>query len=1090
MAMKMRSFLFWCFVVLLSSLPAAGQRFLGEFTGTVRDPGGAVVSGAKVTALEPTTGRSWTAETNEDGIYRLVSLPVGASYDVTVEHAGFKRARLEAVTLDVGEAKRLDLKLEVGDVSESVTVTDEANLLNFEKGEVSAVVGERKIAELPLNGRNVYQLAELQPGVVRTAGSGLQESETTDAQVSASGARFRDNQILLDGVSNNNDRQGGRTTINLSPDAVEQFRVVTNNLSAEFGRSGGALISVVTKGGNNEFHGSVFEFHRNDNLDAATTFEARSGGKSEFKRNHFGFTFGGPLHLPRFGEGGPAYISGKNRTFFFFSYQGLRQVRPALQLHSVETPQFRDFVLATRPNSLAARLLRDFPPLRGPQTNIRDIGSPAPGVRVFNAAPDGIPDLGDAFIPIPGFTFDDQFSVRLDHTFNGGADTLTGRYTVNDRFEQRPGDNSARAFVVDFIEKDQNASLSHLHVFSPVATNELRLGYNYDPQINAANFPEIPFVMMSTAGRSVSQFSQTFGNVFPLDFRLHTYHLYDALTLTRGNHGLKVGGEFRHFRENSDFPINFKPVVTFNDIFDFADDEVLSINARVDPATGRPTGTYRHFRITEYGLFVQDDWKISPQLTLNLGLRYDNFGTLKERDDLLSTFELPGVGPLADARIVQVDELYERDNNNFAPRFGFAWDPLGDGRWAIRGGAGLFYSRIWTNFSGNSRFNTPFSLPVSLSALTPGQNPSAAYRIPFTGDPAFARPLDGRGGSTALRPALQTVDRGLVAPYVTEWFLGAQRQLPGDWMAEVNYLGSAGRKLLLRQEINRFSGDRADGTVNRVNQSFGSIVHGFNAVNSSYHALAAQLIKRFSDNYTLQLAYTFSRSIDTDSEPFGGGPGELQGSMEVSNIRLDRGFSAFDATHRFAGNFIYEVPAFAGEGGAAGVLLGGWQVGGIVSLQSGFPFTVVTSEDTNFDGAFNDRPNVLVAIDRIVGSGPHDFLNGAFGDPSQLGSLFRPAAPGANGSLGRNTFRGPGYAVVDLSLLKRFRTPWFTDEGSRVEFRTEFFNLFNRVNPRAVSNNLGAFNAATGLWGNRNTFGRSTSTFDARQIQFGLKFLF
>ncbi|MCA1628283.1 MAG: TonB-dependent receptor, partial [Acidobacteria bacterium] len=778
-----------------------------------------------------------------------------------------------------------------------------------------------------MNGRNIYQLAELQPGIVRVAGSGLQESDTTDAQVGASGTRFRDNQILLDGVTNNNDRQGGRTTLALSPDAVEQFRVVTNNLSAEFGRSGGGLISVVTKGGTNAFHGTLFEFHRNDNLDAATTFEARAGRKSEFKRNHFGGTLGGPIF--------------KNRTFFFFSYQGLRQIRPALQLHTVETPQFRDFVLQTRPNSLAARLLRDFPPLLAPTMNIRDVGSPAPGVRVFNETPDGIPDIGDVFIPIPGFTFDDQYSIRIDHTLNDGKDIITGRYSLNDRKEQRPGDNSARAFSVDFLEKDQNISLSHIHTFSPTVTNELRVGYNYDPQINAANFPEIPFVGFSVAGRSVSQFSQTFGFVFPLDFRLHTYQLYDALTMTRGNHGLKIGGDVRQFRENSDFPTFFKPLVTFNDILDFADDEVLSITARVDPLTGQPTGTYRHFRITEFGLFIQDDWKATPRLTLNIGLRYDNFGTLSETDEQVSTLVFDSAS-LADARVVQVDELYERDNNNFAPRLGFAYDPTGNGAWAIRGGAGLFYSRIWTNFSGNSRFNTPFSLPVSLSALTPGQNPSAAYRIPFTGDPAFARPLDARGGSTALRPAVQTVDRNLRAPHTAQWFLGVQRQLPGNWVAEANYLGSAGRKLLFRQELNRFSGDRADGVVNRVNQSFGSIVHGFNAISSIYHGLATQLSKRFSDGYTAQLAYTFSRSIDSDSEPFGGGPGEQQGLLEVSNIRLDRAFSAFDATHRFAGNFIYELPFFRNTRGLAGSLLGGWQVNSIVSLQSGFPFTVLT----------------------------------------------------------------------------------------------------------------------------------------------------
>ncbi len=1079
--MRKACLLLSCLVLFFYATTVAGQRILGEFTGSVTDSNGASVPGAKVTALDPATGRSWTGETNEDGVYRLVSLPTGVKYDLTVEKTGFKSIKDNLVSLDVGEARRLDFVLEVGSVTETVNVSSETATLNLERGEVSAVVTSRKIVDLPLNGRNVYQLAELQPGIVRVAGTGLQESETTDAQVGASGTRFRDNQILLDGVTNNNDRQGGRTTLNLSPDAVEQFRVVTNSLSAEFGRSGGALISLVTRGGTNTFHGSAFEFLRNDNLDAATTFERRTtiqgrSGKGEFKRNHFGFTLGGPIV--------------KNHTFFFFSYQGLRQIRPALVQFSVETPQFRNFVLATRPGSLAARFLRDYPPLQNPTINVRDVGSPAPGVQVFNATPDGIPDLGEAFIQVPGFTFDNQYSIRFDHSFNESKDSISGRYSLNDRLEQRPGDNSARLFTVDFLEKDQNASLSHTHIFSANITNELRLGYNYDPQINPSDFPDVPHVQFSVAGRSVSQFSQASGFVFPLDFRLHTYQLYDALNMTRGNHGLKLGGELRRFMENSDFPTFLKPLVTFSDILDFADDEVLTIQARVDPVTGQSTGTYRHFRTTEFGLFIQDDWKVTPRLTLNLGVRYDNFGTLKERDGRLSTLVMPASGSLADARIVQVNQLYPTDKNNFAPRLGFAWDPTGAGKWAVRGGAGLYYSRLWTNFTGNSRFNPPFSLAVTLDARVPGQNPGAVYGFGFTGSPAFARPLDARGGSTTLRPSAQTIDQNLRAPYVTEWFVGVQRQLPGNWMAEANYLGSAGRKLLLRQEINRFSGDLADGVFNRVNQSFASIVHGFNAVNSIYHGLATQLMKRFSAGYTVQAAYTFSRSIDTDSEPFGGGAGELQGTMDVGNISLERGFSAFDARHRFAASFIYEVPLFRKRTDLAGRVLGGWQVGGIISLQSGFPFTVITSSDYNQDGVSSDRPNLLVATSGVVGKSPRAFLNGAFGDPNLLGSIFRPPTTGTNGNLGRNTFRGPGYATVDLSLMKTFRLPWFSSEGSRVEFRSEFFNIFNRVNLRSPSNSLGTFSAATGLWSNRASFGKSTSSFDARQIQFGLKFLF
>jgi hypothetical protein len=1067
----MRIFAFSLFLSL--SMPLMAQRILGELTGVVKDVADAVISDANVTGIDQDTGRRWSTTTNEAGIYRLGSLPIGSKYELVVEKAGFKIAKQQDLTIDVGAVRRVDFTLTVGAVTESITVTASENALSLEKSEVGAVVNRRQVLDLPLNGRSVYQLAELQPGVVRVAGSGLQESETTSARVGAGGTRFRDNQILLDGVTNNNDRQGGRTTMNLSPDAVEQFRIITNNMSAEYGRSGGAVISVVSRGGTNDLHGSGFWFLRNDNLDASNTFEARAGSQPEFKQNQFGATLGGPIL--------------KNRLFYFGSYQGLRLRQPGTRQVTVETPEFRDFVLRTRPNSIAARLLRDFPPAVNPTFNIRDIGSPAAGVQVAGG-PDGIPDLGDVLVPIRGFTNEDQISGRLDYTFNQSRDTVNFRFSQLDQSRQTASGNSVRAFVADTLELDQNLGLSHTHVFSPSVVNDLRLGYNFDPQLTDGNFPEIPAVSMNVAGRSVAQFAATDGIVFPLDIRTNTYQIYDAVSINRGRHGIKLGLEFRRFYENSDFPTNLKPSIVFQDLMDFADDEVLSIAARVDPNTGRPTGTYRNFRQNEWGFFVQDDWKVTSRLTLNIGIRYENFGSLGEKNGKLSTLTSTGANP-ALGKVGRVDKLFGSDNNNWAPRFGFAWDPTGRSTWSIRGGTGLFYSRLWSNFTGNTRFNPPDSLSVSLSALTPGQNPRQAYRIPFEGDPNFARPLDDNGGSVALRPSTQTVNQGLLAPYNFQWFLGVQRRLPGEFVAEVNYLGNGGRKLLIRNEINRFSGDRADGTVNRVNQSFGSMVHGYNAVSSSYHGLTSQLSRRFRSGLAFNAAYTFSRSIDTDSEPFGGGAGELQGSMEVGNLRLDRGLSAFDATHRFAASGNWELPFFRTSQGLTRTMLGGWQLNGILSLQSGFPFTVVTSDDYNLDGVFTDRPNAVQAIPRVVGTSPKQHLDGVFGDAANWTELFQPAASGTVPLLGRNTFRGPGYATMDASLFKEFPLNSKRSDSLRLQFRAEFFNLANRVNVRNVSNSLGTYNTTTRRWSNVN-FGRSTLAFEGRQIQFALKVIF
>lgn len=1061
------------FALLLLACPAVdGQRILSEFTGVVRDPSGGAVVDARVTAIEEGTLRKWSTTTNEAGIYRLGSLPPGNRYELVVEANGFKIIRQAGVSLDAADVRRVDFTVEVGLVAESVTVQDVENPLNLERSEVGAVVSRRAVVDLPLNGRSVYQLAELQPGVVRVAGTGLQESETTSARVGAAGSRFRDNQILLDGVTNNNDRQGGRTTMNLSPDAIEQFRIVTNNLSAEFGRSAGAVISVISRGGTNKHHGTAFWFLRNDNLDASNTFEARAGRQPEFKQNQFGATIGGPV--------------AKSRLFYFGSYQGLRLRQPVLRQFTVETPQFRDFVARTRPNSIAARLLRDFPPLANPNLNVRDIGSPAPGVLVAGP-PDGIPDLGEVFVPIRGFTNDDQVSLRFDGSFNEGRDTVTFRYSWLDQARQSASSNSVRAFVEDTRELDQNLGFNHTHVFSPHVINELRLGYNFDPQYTDGNYPEIPFISMSVAGRSVA-FSSSAGFVFPLDIRTNTYQFYDSLSVNNGRHGVKLGFEFRRFQENSEFPTFLKPQATFNDLLDFADDEVLTLIARVNPATGRPTGTYRNFRQSEWGFFVQDDWKITPRLTLNLGIRYESFGSLGEKNGLLATLA-PAPGNPAAGRIGRVDRLYQSDDNNWAPRVGLAWDPTGAGKWAIRGGSGVFFSRIWSNFTGNTRFNPPDSLQVTLDARTPGQNPQTAYRIPFVGDPAFARQLDANGGNPTIRPAAQTVDPGLAAPYNIHWFLGVQRRLPWQMAGEVNYIGNAGRKLLIRNEINRFSGDLADGRLDRVNPSFASITHGYNAVSSNYNALTAQLNRRFASGFSAQIAYTFSRSIDTDSEPFGGGPGEQLGSLDVNNLRLERGLSAFDAAHRLAGSFIWELPFFRSQKGVVSAILGGWQMNGILSLQSGFPFSVVTGSDYNLDGILTDRPNAITAIPRVVGAGPRAFSDGAFGSPESWTNLFRPAPAGATPNLGRNTFRGAGFATADASLFKELRLVKFGAENLRLQFRTEFFNLTNRVNLRNVQNSLGTFNVTTQRWSNA-VFGRTTQAFEGRQIQFALKVLF
>ncbi|MBI4482094.1 MAG: TonB-dependent receptor, partial [Acidobacteria bacterium] len=619
---KMLWFLSW--VLWLGSLCA--QTTVGTITGTIRDQSGAVLPGVEVKATDPATGRSWSGVSTEDGTYRITNLPP-ATYEVKAELTGFKTALQKEVKVEVAATQRVDLRLEIGELTEIVTVTGEASTINVEKGEVSAVVDAKKIVDLPLNGRNVFQLAQLQPGIFNVAGANAQ-SDVTAAGISASGTRFRDNNILLDGVTNNNDRQGGLTTITPNADTVQEFRVVSNNFSAEFGRSGGALVNVITRGGTNAFHGSVYEFHRNDNLDAANVFAAfnpatQKKNKPEFKRNQFGFTAGGPIW--------------KNHTFFFGSYEGDRIPGGVNRRLTVETREFRDFVTRTRPNSIAARLFKEFPASGPPTQNIRDIGSPAPGAGTFGP-PDGIPDIGEAFLIIPGFVSRDQYSGRLDHQFNQGKDTLVGRYYLNDLSEQRPGDNSVRGFLTFFDERDQNLGLMETHIFSPRVVNEFRFGFNRDPVVAVPNFPEIPDIAFDDG---TAKFSQGFGYAIPLFFFLNTYQYNDIVSINHGNHGIKAGFELRRFQENSEFQLFTRGWFFFSNVLDFADDEPNLEFLRVDPNTGSPVGTPRGYRTLEWGAFIQDDWKVTPNFTLNVGLRYDNFGTLADIRDRISNLTFP-----------------------------------------------------------------------------------------------------------------------------------------------------------------------------------------------------------------------------------------------------------------------------------------------------------------------------------------------------------------------------------------------------------------------------------------------------------------
>jgi hypothetical protein len=565
--------------------------------------------------------------------------------------------------------------------------------------------------------------------------------------------------------------------------------------------------------------------------------------------------------------------------------------------------------------------------------------------------------------------------------------------------------------------------------------------------------------------------------------------------------------DVRRLHENGNFGQRSRPYLIYQGLFNFANDDLDEIQVGVDPVTGALSDTPRYWRSTEVGAFVQDDWKIHPQLTLNLGLRWDYFRPITENQGRLANIIYPESGGyferIANAKVGVVDELYKSDLNNFAPRIGFAWDFLGDGNTVLRGGYGIAYEKLFFNVVANARFNPPFFARATLpgNQIQPflGSDPNDVFGG-FIGTviPGADLGLDANGGIQGVRTALRVVDPDLRDSYVQNLFLGIQRQLVWNTVVEINYQGTLGRKLPFFGDPNRFAGDllgaadplgrfAGDTDENRLNASFDTFNLRQNRVTSNYHGFNAQLSKRFSQGLAFQIAYTLGKALDFGSDIFGAGEnsGGLLGQpfrtyfSDPVNIELDYGRSAFDIRHRFVTNFLWEVPFMRDQPGTWGQILGGWQVSGIVQIQSGLPFGVFSGAPFDFGGDFNadaqegDRPHTPSFGSRFSDTPSNqEFIEGVFETDD-----FPTPTSGTNGNLGKNTFTGPSFWTVDLSIFKTFRLP--ISEESKLQFRAEFFNLLNRVNLYLPIVDL-----------SRPDFGTSNDVFDAREIQFALKLLF
>jgi hypothetical protein len=1139
--------------LLLVSLGApvfAQSAGKGALTGNVIDSTGAVVIAAKVSAKNLATNVTYDTQTTDAGLYVLPDLPVG-TYLVSIEAAGFKSAKIENLVVTVGQTATQNVTLEAGAPTESITVTASGEqLVQSSRASLSTLLNRKVWESYPLENRDSNEFIDLLPGAVPDAIAG------TTRGAAVNGARPGMGNFMVDGYDNNDQGQGGRgSTVaggvtSISPEAIQEYRIITNTYAAQYGKAGGFVADTVLKSGENKFHGSLFEYNRVQALAANDFFSNRDGIKDSLVRNQFGGSFGGPIR--------------KDKTFFFVTteWHKLRQGAPVTAtsfteqfFNFVNSGQFADFMEGEG-------LCGGSCP--GAFSNSRTVG---PKFKQVAAAtfPGGIPFATSQFsnvgaglftegivYPVPVYgqvsvtsqaIFDQyRISTKVDHTFSD-TDRINGTFLIENPDTTNTfigGDNTIGPPIVTDARRI-NIGITYGHNFSATMLNEAKISYLR----NRADFPQLPGLDgIPSVTNGIDPLGISFGqsSALPQFFTDRQLQLQDHLSVIRGAHSFRAGGEYRRTFNASAFeatknglflPHGVEEMLTdgfFGDeadaVFGTSFGGFTFAQASVNPITGDLPEFYRGYRANEMAFYFQDDWKLMRNLTLNLGLRWEYFGPPHNfRKGIDSNFYFgTGVTPVPNpssnvffpsdspliARLVtgsfqQRDHsIWEKDTNNFAPRIGVAWDVFGDQKLVVRGGAGMFYDRIWNNLFENIRFNAPFFNFSTIGAFGNGVpsgplSTPGLFTVPFTSTSLFADPAN------LPAPSPRHMDQNLVTPFNYQAFLGVQKELAKNTVVEVNYITTLGRQLSGVVNINTFNGrspgaadlnddgvpDRIHGSTRRPNPAIASDNFRTNGFTSSYHG--GQVILRHRARFGLQLngSYTFSKAIDTISDAFNARLG--LNPTDNFNINLDRGRADFDIRHKFVTDFNYEIP-FARENR----WLGGWEATGIVTIQSGAPFSVFHgNQDANADGIFSDR-----AI--FVGSGPLDSVidhgkspaDGYFDSTQFVGVLTRAnevgpaAACGPNngvitsntqwwcdGTTGRNILTGPGFVNFDFGLHKQFKVT----ENSKLQFQANAFNVFNHPNFGRPNGNL---NSAA-------TVGRSTFTLNgARVMQLALRFDF
>jgi len=1009
------------FVMLTFLMQVSAQTFRGTILGTITDPNGAVVALATVKAKNVATGIERSTVTDDFGTYSLPELQTG-TYTVTVQKSGFQDATVTNALVEVSAERRVDVVMAVAGSQSTVLVAATAQV-ETTNNTLGGTIGARQVADLPVNGRDFTKFLVMVPGASGDP-SGATDSPGSFGLFSANGNRGRSNNYLLDGTDMNDGYRNlpaineagvfGTPATILPIEAISEAAILSN-FEAEYGRNAGATVNIVTKSGTNQFHGALFEFLRNDRLDARNFFNPQPDPQTAFRNNQFGGAVGGPII--------------RNRTFFYFAYEGQRE-RVGLN-STARVPDPREIAALSMGivpvNPVIARLLA-----RNPW--------PAPNrpLPLFDST--GAPNL---FVTTPASNDVDSLIGKIDHEINK-QNQLTGRYFFGNSNQSFPlailGGNVLPGYNTVTPTRVNLIALSYLKIFSATKVNEMRFGYNrfkegffpqdraFDPRTIGLNTgiagPQdfgLPFI-------SVSGFASIGSTLSVPRARVDTnWQALDNFSWKINRHDLKFGYEFRRTFVNAFFDAGYRGRLNFDSLGDFlAGNPSGGRSARGDSRRG----TFQN----SHGAFMQDTFRWRPKVTFNLGVRWDYFGVINEERKRFSNFD--SVNGLR-----LVDKLYQSDWNNFSPRLGVAWDLNGKGKTVVRAGWGLFYDAFSQDFFvGQLPFNT-FNPGPAYNPIGPSAILFSFSTVPLIQNnvPVFTDFLDSD---------VFAVDRNLRTPYVQNFNLNVQHELFKDGVLQVGYVGSRGTKLFRYRDINqppvpRISTSRpfdngpfapSGGTFFYVNQLETS-------ANSNYHALQTSFTLRNLRGWNSTINYTWSHSIDNASD----GQDYVANATQPDNsfrADLERGNSNFDSRHRFIWSFGYDVPNLIKAHPRLGK---GWQFNGVLTLRSGNPFHLNYNftGDFNGTGEFFGRPDVVG--DPFAGTNGRDrYLNlASFKVPCTFDAAGE-CLPGSFhfGSLGRNSLPGPHYRNFDLSL---FKTTPITDQV-KIQLRLEAFNLFNHPN--------------------------------------------